>query len=82
MNIRYDKEIDAIYFDLSETKSFDSDEIKEGIIYDYDQEDNIVGVEILDFTWQKENGLNLDDLPFSSQDKVTASKWFITPVAV
>lgn len=82
MKIRYDAEIDAIYFDLSETKSFDSEEIQPGIIYDYDQNNKIVGIEILDFTWQKNNGLKIDNLPFNSEDKKIAAQYFGIPLAV
>ena len=37
MKVRYDKEIDAIYFDLSvNRKSVSQDEISDGVILDYD----------------------------------------------
>ncbi len=48
MRIRYDEKVDALYIRLRESKYFESDEIKEGFILDYDKEGNIVGIEILD----------------------------------
>ncbi|MBF2058511.1 MAG: DUF2283 domain-containing protein [Cyanobacterium sp. T60_A2020_053] len=82
MNIRYDSDIDAIYFDLIDIPSYDSDEINEGIIIDYDKEDKIVGIEIIDFKKKVEKGLTVDDLPFSDSDKLTASQYFSYSMAV
>ena len=47
MVIKYDKEADALYIKLSEGKVAESDEEKPGIILDYDNEGNIVGIEVL-----------------------------------
>lgn len=48
MRIRYDEKVDALYIRLRGSRYFESDEIKEGFILDYDKEGNIVGIEILD----------------------------------
>ena len=48
MKIRYDENVDALYIRLREGKYYESDEIKEGIILDYDEAGNIIGIEILD----------------------------------
>jgi len=47
MVIRYEKELDIIYIKLSEGKVAESDEKKPGIILDYDESGNIMGIEIL-----------------------------------
>ena len=47
MVIRYDKEIDALYIKFSDAKVFESDEEKPGIILDYDESGNIIGIELL-----------------------------------
>jgi uncharacterized protein YuzE len=47
MVIKYDKEADALYIKLSEGKVAESDEEKPGIILDYDNEGNVVGIEVL-----------------------------------
>lgn len=82
MKVRYDDDIDAIYFDLVDIPSYDSDEIKDGIIIDYDKEDNIVGIEILDFQSKLKKGLTITDLPFPDSDKATASQYFNIPIVV
>ncbi len=59
MNFSFDKMANALYIRFSSEKISNSDEIAEGIIIDYDKNDNIVGVEILNYTGRK---LNLNDL--------------------
>lgn len=49
MNITYDKEADALYIKLSEKNIVESEERENNIVYDYDGEKNIVGIEILYF---------------------------------
>jgi len=48
MNIKFDKETDIIYIRFSDKEVFQSDEDKPGVIIDYDDEGNIVGIEVLD----------------------------------
>ena len=48
MLIKYDKEVDIVYIQFSEKKVSESDEDKPGIILDYDDDGNIVGIEILE----------------------------------
>ena len=43
MRITYDEEVDAVYLRLKETPYYESDEIKEGLILDYDKEGNLIG---------------------------------------
>lgn len=47
MVIRYNKEADAIYIRFSDAKVVESDEDKPGIIIDYDESGNIIGIEVL-----------------------------------
>ncbi len=47
MVIRYNKEADAIYIRFSDSKVAESDEEKPGIILDYDESGNIIGIEVL-----------------------------------
>lgn len=47
MVIKYDKEIDVIYIRLTDAKVAESDEDKPGIILDYDDAGNLVGIEVL-----------------------------------
>ncbi len=48
MKIHYDERSDALSIKLKESKYFESDEIKEGFILDFDEDGNIIGMEILD----------------------------------
>jgi len=48
MLIKYDKEVDIVYIQFSENKVSESVADKPGIILDYDDEGNIVGIEVLD----------------------------------
>ncbi len=48
MKVRYDEEADALYTRLRQGEYYESDEIKEGFILDYDANGNIIGIEILD----------------------------------
>ncbi len=47
MKIDYSPDVDALYISLKETKIEESDEIADGVIVDYDEGGNIVGIEIL-----------------------------------
>jgi uncharacterized protein YuzE len=46
-NISYDPEADAAYFQIKQSTVVESEEIAKGIIVDYDDDDNIIGVELL-----------------------------------
>ena len=47
MKIIVDKETDTLYFRLDEKKIVESEEVKPGVILDYDENDSVVGVEFL-----------------------------------
>ena len=47
MKVTVDKDADALYMRLTDTRIHDSEEVKPGVILDYDEKDNLVGVEIL-----------------------------------
>ena len=47
MRLKVDQKNDALYFRLDESAIVDSEEIKPGLILDYDANDNVVGIEIL-----------------------------------
>jgi uncharacterized protein YuzE len=50
MKMILDKDSDALYFRLNENQIVDSEEIKPGVIVDYDDNDRIVGVEFLNIS--------------------------------
>lgn len=47
MRLKVDHKNDALYFRLDESAIVDSEEIKPGVILDYDSNNNVVGIEIL-----------------------------------
>ncbi|MBI5217487.1 MAG: DUF2283 domain-containing protein [Bacteroidia bacterium] len=47
MRLRVDNVNDALYFRFDDSKIVDSEEVKKGIILDFDENDNVVGIEIL-----------------------------------
>jgi uncharacterized protein YuzE len=47
MKVKFDKETDALYFRLNEKSIVESEEIQPGVILDYDQNNQVVGVEFL-----------------------------------
>jgi uncharacterized protein YuzE len=46
MKLNYHPETDSLYIDLSERTSAESREISEGIVLDYDEEGQLVGIDI------------------------------------
>jgi len=47
MKLKVDLKNDTLYFRLDESAVVDSEEIKPGVILDFDANDNVVGIEIL-----------------------------------
>ena len=46
MKLNYHPDTDSLYIDLSEQPSAESREISEGVVLDYDQDGNLVGIDI------------------------------------
>ncbi len=46
MRINYYPETDSLYIDLSSKPSADSREVSDGIVLDYDESGNLVGIDI------------------------------------
>ena len=47
MKIEYDPTADALYVRLSDHSIIESEQIKPGIVLDYDEAGNVVGIEVL-----------------------------------
>ncbi len=47
MKLKVDQQADALYLSLSEAPAGRSEEVSPGIIVDYDEQDRVVGVEML-----------------------------------
>jgi uncharacterized protein YuzE len=48
MRIRYDKKVDALYLRLDDSKVVESEEVKPGIVLDFNAKKQVVGIEVLD----------------------------------
>jgi uncharacterized protein YuzE len=47
MRLKVDQNADALYLSLSDVPASRSEEVSPGIIVDYDEQDHVVGVEML-----------------------------------
>jgi uncharacterized protein YuzE len=48
MRLHFDRETDAMYFRLRDAKIIESEEVQLGVIFDFDEDGEIVVIEILD----------------------------------
>jgi len=48
MRFHYDRNNDALYIRFNENPYAESDEVRDGIVFDYDRRKKIIGIEILD----------------------------------
>ena len=62
MKARYDAEADALYVRFSEATVIESEEVRPGIVFDYDDQGRIVAVEILDASEHLAIGADLQHL--------------------
>jgi uncharacterized protein YuzE len=46
MKVNYYPDTDSLYIDLSERESVESREVSEGVVLDYDEAGNLVGIDI------------------------------------
>ena len=68
IKIEYDSSVDAAYIYLSNNKIINTEEISKGIILDYDSDNQIVGIEVLNVHHQ--TAIDLDKLPSLINDSV------------
>ena len=47
MKIKVDKDSDTLYFRLDENQIVESEEVRPGVVLDFDKNDRVVGVEFL-----------------------------------
>lgn len=65
MRLKADKENDAIYFRLDDSKIIESEEVEKGLILDFNESGNVVGIEILDVS-KRTNQINFNSLQFET----------------
>ena len=65
MKLHVDKEADALYLRLDASVITESEEVSPGVVLDYNESNEVVGVEILHLS-QRSNELNLSALEFET----------------
>ena len=60
MKVTYDPDVDVLNIVLSDVPVEDSDESRPGLILDYDQRGNLVGIEVLDASRRIEDPLSVE----------------------
>ena len=80
MNIQFDSDVDALYLRLAEGEIIDSDTIEPDVVYDYDADDRVVGVELLRVSANLPE-LALKAFPFRSLDQQVELMCFLEAIA-
>ena len=65
MKISYDKATDSLYIHLADRASVESDEVKDGVVLDFDAKGALVGIDVQHASKRADlNNLSLSKLPF------------------
>ena len=65
MKISYDKATDSLYIHLADRASVDSDEVKDGVVLDFDANGTLVGIDVQHASERADlSNLSLSKLPF------------------
>lgn len=65
MKLKIDKQADALYLRLDDSKIVESEEVVSGIVLDYNEQNQIVGIEVLKLS-SRSPMLNLGQLEFET----------------
>jgi len=65
MKVKIDRESDALYFRLDDSRIVESEEVRPGVILDFDEHDRVVGVECLGIS-QRASAAELAKLHFTA----------------
>ena len=65
MKLTVDKESDALYFQIDESTIVESEEVSPGIVLDYNEANEVVGIEMLRLS-QRSSSLDLSRLEFKT----------------
>ena len=66
MKVKLDRDSDALYFRLDESRIVESEEVRPGVILDFDEHDRVVGVEFLGIS-SRASAEELSNLHFVSK---------------
>jgi uncharacterized protein YuzE len=65
MKLKVDPEADALYLRLDDSRIIDSEEVAPGVVLDYNEQNQVVGVEILGIS-KRAPSLNPRELQFQT----------------
>ena len=65
MKLKVDREADALYLRLDDSQIVESEEVSPGVVLDYNERDQVVGIEILSISKRAPN-LNPRELQFQT----------------
>jgi uncharacterized protein YuzE len=65
MRLKIDREADALYLRLNDSPIMESEEVSPGVVLDFNAQNQVVGVEMLNLS-KRAPGLDLKDLQFQS----------------
>ncbi|MCF7914287.1 MAG: DUF2283 domain-containing protein [Spirochaetaceae bacterium] len=65
MKLKIDKQTDALYFRLDDKEIIESEETSPGVILDYNENNEVVGIEILHLS-RRTDKINLDSLLYET----------------
>jgi len=63
MRFHYDKQEDALYIRFNESSYEKSKEVQDGVVFDYDKKNKLIGIEILDASQKLPKPLSLNLKP-------------------
>ena len=76
MKINYDRAANAAYIRRFEGKVINSEELAPGIVYDYDETDRVVGIEILGVKQRTAEQFKNIDFLLEESEKQEIRQWF------
>ena len=65
MRLHVDKEADALYLRLDDSKIAESEEVSPGVVLDFDERNQVVGIEVLNLSKRTPN-LDLHEFQYQS----------------
>jgi len=65
MKLHVDKEADALFLSLDDSKIVESEEVSPGVVLDYNEHNEVVGIEILHLS-RRSPKLNLHELQYQT----------------
>lgn len=65
MKLHVDKEADALYLRLDDSKIIESEEVSPGIVLDFNEHNQVVGIEMLRLS-ERTSRLNLEELQYQT----------------